>query len=116
MKKLTAIVLAVFVGFAFGQGSSSIGLTTATSLSGCQANGTYTLCLYGSSTAPNVAVSVSGGAFQTVQGAQGPAGPAGATGPQGPPGPPSSFTAAKCSTATLGSQSGGLDASGCTEQ
>lgn len=52
----------VLSSLAFGQ-NASIGIVTAATLSGCTSNATYTLCMYGTSAAPGLAVSVSGGAF-----------------------------------------------------
>lgn len=47
----------------------TIGLTFASSLSTCQSIGQNTLCMFGSSTAPNAAVSIGGGAFVALGGA-----------------------------------------------
>lgn len=93
-----ALMLALLTTAAAAQTTSSIGLVFATTAdpSGCQSVATYTLCIYGTSAAPGLALSVNGGIFQPVQGVQGPAGPqgpagatgaTGATGAQGVAGP-----------------------------
>lgn len=45
----------------------AFGLTSASTLAGCQAIGQNTVCVFGSSTAPGLAVSIGGSAFIAMQ-------------------------------------------------